>query len=99
MDESYAAPVKKPAPDQTVDSENAENETAVVSNKILSPYGEPLKEGDEIVVRVVKNYGDECEIEYAPHKEGEEEEEPAPTEDSMNEQTSKEIGALDTGEE
>lgn len=51
-------------PTPSVDQENAEagEETAVVSNKLLSPAGSPLKEGDEIVVRVVKNYGDESEI-------------------------------------
>lgn len=84
MDDSYSAPVT--APDQaaesetseetaSVDEENAASNTALVSNKILSPEGEPLKEGDEIVVRIVKNYGNESEIEYAPHKEGESEEE------------------------
>ena len=81
MDESYGskpAPVTPPgegeeAPTEqkeSVDEENAEAQTAVVSNKILSPEGEPLKEGDEIVVKIVKNYGDESEIMYAPKKEG-----------------------------
>lgn len=66
MDESYGnAPVEKP-PEKSVDEENAESSTALVSNKILSPEGAPLKEGDEIVVTVVKNYGDESEIKYAP---------------------------------
>lgn len=78
MDESYTAPVTPPgegeeappAEKESVDKENAEAQTALVSNKILSPEGEPLKEGDEIVVKVVKNYGDESEIMYAPKKEG-----------------------------
>lgn len=72
MDESYTTPVEKPAPEkQSVDEENAGEDTALISNKILSPDGEPLKEGDEIVVQVVKNYGDECEVKYAPKKGGE----------------------------
>lgn len=73
MDSSYGGGAAVEAPPDTgseaaesVDEENAGAATAIVSNKILSPDGEPLKEGDEIVVRVVKNYGDESEIEYAP---------------------------------
>lgn len=76
MDEDslYGASPEKPAePQESVDQEEAEGVTAVVPNKLLSPEGEPLNPGDEIVVRVVKNYGDETEIEYAPHKGGEEE--------------------------
>lgn len=53
---------------ESVDKEEAGMETAIVDNKILSPEGEPLKEGDKITVRVVKNYGEECEIECAPAK-------------------------------
>ena len=57
-------------PKQSVDQEEQEDaeQTAVISNKILSPEGEPLKEGDEVVLQVVKNYGDESEVKYAPHK-------------------------------
>lgn len=60
---------------ESVDQEEAEGaeQTAVISNKILSPEGEPLKPGDEIVLQVVKNYGDESEVKYAPHKPGEDE--------------------------
>lgn len=74
MDESYgaSAPVTRPAEAETVDQEEAESNTAIVANKILSPDGEPLKAGDEIVVRIVKNYGDESEIEYAPKEGGSE---------------------------
>lgn len=81
---------------ESVDQENAEEgqQTAIVSNKILSPEGEPLKEGDEIVVKIVKNYGDESEIAYAP-KEGAESDE-AQTSDKMGADTESEIAALDT---
>lgn len=80
MDASYAqAPgadnessdTETPSPRESVDRENEEGNTTLVPNKILSPDGEPINEGDEIVVRVVKNYGDESEIEYAPKKEQE----------------------------
>ena len=78
MDSGYGAdkPKESPEPKQSVDKENEEagQETALISNKILSPEGEPLKEGDEIVLQVVKNYGDESEVKYAPHKGGDEEE-------------------------
>lgn len=98
MDDTYAgsAPVTKPteAEKPSVDEENTESSTALVPNKILSPDGEPLKEGEEIVVRVVRNHGDQSEIEYAP-KEGATEE-PSETEGEMtpgNEEA--EIAALD----
>ena len=78
MDESYGGgpaapeksgmPVEKPetADKPSVDEQNAGEQTAVVSNKILSPKGEALKEGDEVVLTIVKNYGDESEVKYAP---------------------------------
>lgn len=78
-DESEAAPEE-----ESVDEENKETDTAIVSNKILSPEGEPLKEGDEIVVRVVKNYGDESEIEYAPKEGGGEETTEEPMSDTAS---------------
>jgi len=76
---------------------NASEQTAVVSNKILSPEGKPLNEGDEIVLQVVKNYGDECEVKYAPHKEGEEQGEGAePSTDNMSAE-GKDFAAMDQG--
>lgn len=77
---------------ESVDQEEAEGVTAVVPNKLLSPEGEPLKEGDEIVVRVVKNYGDETEIEYAPKKGGGEE---AETETPKADDYGSELEAMD----
>lgn len=61
---------KRAGEQPSVDEENATAQTALISNKILSPEGEPIKPGDEIVLQVVKNYGDESEVKYAPHKEG-----------------------------
>ena len=91
MDSGYGAsePKESPEPKQSVDKENEEagEETALVSNKILSPEGQELKEGDEIMVKVVKNYGDECEISYAPKKDTSETESPS---------VENEIAALDT---
>lgn len=74
MDESYAGDEMTGSP-ESVDEEIESAHTTIVPNKILSPEGEALKAGDEIVVRVVKNYGDESEIEYAPKKGAEESEE------------------------
>lgn len=80
MDSSYGASesTESSEPKQSVDQENedAGEETALISNKILSPEGEPLKEGDEIVLQVVKNYGDESEVKYAPKKGGEDKSKP-----------------------
>lgn len=83
MDSSYGSESSS-TPKESVDQENQESmeHTVVVPNKLLSPDGEPLKAGDEIVVQVVKNYGDESEIKYAPHKKGEEEEETTETPES-----------------
>jgi hypothetical protein len=50
---------------ETIDEEEAATGTAVVDNKVLSPGGEPLKEGDKIILEIVKNYGDESEVRYA----------------------------------
>lgn len=95
-----AAPVTPPdsapaGPEESVDRENEEGNTAVISNKILSPDGEPIKEGDEIVVRVVKNYGDESEIEYAP-KEGGKAAAATETEEPMSQEAT-ELAALSEG--
>lgn len=101
MDESYSGPVTRPgqsdataAEKPSVDEENAASDTALVSNKILSPDGEPLKEGDEIVVRIVKNYGNESEIEYAPKKEAESESQTMPGEMTPGNEAT-ELAALD----
>lgn len=98
MDDTYSAPAAVTKPESTeakpsVDDENAMSKTAVVSNKILSPDGGPLKEGEEIVVRIVKNYGDESEIEYAP-KEGSTEE-PSEEGETTPGNEEAEIAALD----
>lgn len=100
MDEDslYGASSEKPAEneaDESVDQEEAEGMTAVVPNKLLSPHGEPLKEGDEIVVRVVKNYGEETEIEYAPHKPGDEEGEGDETTTPKADDYESELSAMD----
>lgn len=74
------------SPKESVDQENQEATTAIIANKVLSPDGEAINPGDEIVVRVVKNYGDESEVEYAPKKEGQydEKEEPETPEEPMD---------------
>lgn len=72
MDSLYPSDEKPAAETEQKPTEEDENaETAVIDNKILSPHGEPLKPGDEIVVQVVKNYGTESEVKYAPHKKDE----------------------------
>lgn len=78
---SSEAPAETPAPEgeeggeeeatESIDEEEAEGDTAVIDNKVLAPEGEPLKEGDEIVLVVVKNYGNESEVRYAPKSGGE----------------------------
>lgn len=85
-DESEAGPEK-----ESVDEENQEADTAVISNKILSPDGEPINKGDEIVLQVVQNFGDESEVKYAPKKEGGDEEE---TDEEPMSDTASDMAAL-----
>lgn len=97
MEEAYgqgpvAPPEQAPEPAETpesVDEENAEQAEVVVANSVLTgPDGKPPKEGDEIVVKVVKNYGDESSIIYAPPK--------TETETQTESSPEEEIAALDT---
>lgn len=92
-DEAETPESPKEEATETVDEESAESNTAVVDNKVLSPDGEPLKEGDEIVLKVVKNYGGECEVTYAPKKGGSEKSSKSDM-DSANE----ELDAMNTKE-
>ncbi len=69
---SEDAPQKAPEgkPD-SVDEQESMNPTALVDLKVLTgKHGSP-KEGDEIVVKVVKVHGDQAEVEYAPEKDDE----------------------------
>lgn len=78
---------KSPTESESVDEEMAEGSTAVVPNKVLTgPDGEPPKEGDEIVLKVIKNYGDESEVAYAPSK---------PAEPSQMSEANDELDAMD----
>jgi hypothetical protein len=67
--EEAAEGAEETAP-ESIDEEEAEGSTAIVDKKVLSPDGKPLKEGDEVVLTVVKCYGEECEVRYAPKKSG-----------------------------
>ena len=62
----------EPTEPQTTDEEMAESQnSAVVSNKVLvGPDGQAPKEGDEITLKVIKVYGDECEVAYATEPTG-----------------------------
>lgn len=75
MDSLYASgePADKgKGENESIDQEEAESETAMVPNKILQgKSGEPLKEGDEVVLKIVKNFGDESEVAYSETKPGE----------------------------
>lgn len=61
-------PQTKAEEPQSVDEQEAMEPTSLVDLKVLTgKHGSP-KEGDEIVVKVVKIHGDQAEIEYAPEK-------------------------------
>ena len=71
--------------EESIDEEEASGSTAVVDNKVLNPSGEPLKEGDEVVLTVVKCYGEECEVKAAPKKSMSEVQPPGMMDESMKE--------------
>ncbi len=76
MDDLYASgePKAKGAKPESVDQEEAEESenTAIVPTKVLQgKHPEPPKEGDEIVLKVVKVYGDETEVAYSETPAGE----------------------------
>lgn len=88
MDQSYSAPVKKPAPSakaETVDEENAGASEILVSKDKL-PEG--IKEGETCTFTVTKDYGDEVSLTYSETEK--------PQTPSMEDQTANEISALDT---
>ena len=99
--DTYGAPVTAPGEDAapaaedkiSVDQENAMSDTALVPTKVLSPEGEPVNPGDEIVLRVVRVHGEDAEVEYAPKKGAQEPSGEGQTEDN----TEAEIAALDKG--
>lgn len=78
---------------ESIDEEEAEGDTAVIDNKVLAPEGESLKEGDEIVLVVVKNYGGESEVRYAPKKKSGKEVQPP----GMMAEANSELDSMDQG--
>ena len=88
MDGLYGESKPKGKP-ESIDQEEQEQmaQTALVPMKVASPGGEPVKPGDEIVMKVVAVHDDEVEMAYAPKKkEGMQEEGPSADEeiDSMD---------------
>ena len=69
---------------ESIDAEEAEGKTAVVDNKVLAPAGEKLKEGDELTIVVVKNYGGESEIRFKSKSSGKEVQPPKGMMDEAN---------------
>lgn len=74
-DSLYASGENEPAASkdtETVDQEEAQNDaTALVPMKILQgKHPDPVKEGDEVVLKVVAVHGDEAEVAYSETKPG-----------------------------
>lgn len=73
MEDLYAAGEPSKGKPESIDEEEAEDmaETAVVPIKVLQgAKAEPVKVGDEIVVKVTSVQGDQAQIKYAPEKPG-----------------------------
>jgi hypothetical protein len=79
------APMKGEGSVDEQEQESMEN-MAVVPLKVLSPDGEAVNEGDEIVVVVKGVHGSEVEIAYAPKKKGGDTEEEPPKEVSPDDE-------------
>lgn len=76
MDSLYASGENEESPaskdKETVDQEEAESDsTALVPMKVLQgKHPDPVKEGDEVVLKVVAVHGDEAEVAYSETKPG-----------------------------
>jgi hypothetical protein len=76
MDSLYASGESEGTPKEgaaeTVDQEEAENDaTALVPMKILQgKHPDPVKVGDEVVLKVTAVHGDEAEVAYSETKPG-----------------------------
>lgn len=71
MDGLYGEGSPKEEAKESVDQENQEemSHTALVPMKVLQGESpEPIKEGEEVVLKVVKVHGDEAEVEYSSTK-------------------------------
>ena len=53
-------------PKQSVDEENAESPQALLPKSILG--GKKFEVGDEVVLKIVGDHGDEVSVEYAPEE-------------------------------
>lgn len=89
MDSLYSEDSGKSSGKGTIDQQQREESanTAIVPLKVLSPDGEPVKEGDEIVVTVKAVHGeDEVEISCSPKEKKSEGDESHDGEMSSNEE-------------
>lgn len=71
MDGLYGEGSPKEEAKESVDQENQEemSHTALVPMKVLQgESSEPVKEGEEVVLKVVKVHGDEAEVVYSSTK-------------------------------
>ncbi len=53
-------------PDEGGDEQGMQGETTLIPKSILA--GKDFKPGDEVVLKIVKLYDDQAEVEYAPEK-------------------------------
>lgn len=62
--EDSAAPTK--APPKSIDEQEAESPTALIPKSLLA--GKKFNPGDEIMLQIVAEHGEEVEVKYAPEK-------------------------------
>lgn len=75
-------PQKPDSKAESVDEQEQMNPESLVDLKVLTGKHGPPKEGDEVVVKVVKIHGDQATIAYAPEKPDEESKESETESDS-----------------
>ncbi len=62
---SSASPSETPTDDKSMEEKDGGDTTALVPKSVL---GEKWKPGDEVVIKIVHDYGDDYEFTYAPEK-------------------------------
>jgi hypothetical protein len=72
----YGGDEPKPnqAPPKSIDEQEAEAPTALIPKSLLA--GKKFNPGDEVVLQIVAEHGEEVEVKYAPEKPEEDETKP-----------------------
>lgn len=65
---STASPSESPTDEKPMEEKDDGDTTALLPKSILA--GKEFKPGEEVILRIVHDYGDQIEVEYATEKKG-----------------------------